>query len=105
MLVAYRKSDEFLHFVQLIPIRVMKHFFAKMLDWEVLHTHTMGVDQWEKTGTLTTTRPKPKGVSIGTALILFQFIIDCSLIALVDIYIPYGGTTTFMQFMCNLISF
>ena len=50
----------------------MTNFFAKMLDWEVIHRHSMGVDQWGKRGTLTT--PRPEGVSIGNVLILFQFI-------------------------------
>ena len=43
-----------------------------MLDWEVLHRHSMGVDQWGTRGTLTT--PRLEGVSIGNVLILFQFI-------------------------------
>ena len=42
------------------------------MDWEVLHRHTMGVDQWGTRGTLTT--PRPKGVSRGSVLIFFQFI-------------------------------
>ena len=50
----------------------VKKFFAKMLDWEVLHRHTMGIDQWGKRETLTT--PQPKGVSRGSVLMLFQFI-------------------------------
>ena len=43
-----------------------------MLDWEVLHRHSMGVDQWRTRGTLTT--PRPEGVNIGNVLILVQFI-------------------------------
>ena len=57
MLIAYDRSGGFLQFVQLIPIGVMKKFFAKMLDWEVLHRHTMGVNQWGARGTLITPRP------------------------------------------------
>ena len=46
----------------------MTNFFAKMLDWEVLHS--MGVDRWGTRGT----RPPTfqlEGVSIGNVLTLF----------------------------------
>ena len=53
----------------------MSDFFSKMLDWEVLHRHTMGVDRGGGGGTKETlTTPRPEGVSIGNVLILFQFI-------------------------------
>ena len=42
VLIAYDRSGGFLHFVKLIPIWVLTNFFAKILDWEVIHSMSIG---------------------------------------------------------------
>ena len=48
----------------------MTNFFAKMLDWEVLHS--IGVDRWGTRGDASPTF-QLEGVSIGNVLTFFQF--------------------------------